>query len=341
MLFSLWSVICIVKCSGKESFGNNSTNLQSVFGENATLVRDPSALQHIFVTWTIVETLLVTTTNSLTLIILWRYAGLEIPSNIFIAWLTFSDLFGAVLSPFDIATIYLTGGRAWTIACFGSILIGTILYFNNAAALCAISIDRLIFIKYALEYHTIFPVKKAIRIVWTITVVTVGVVVLCCCIGYQAEVHEETTIGSCIYFLRLTYSSRVVLAVPYCLLQLITIGCYIQLGIIAYRQKRAIGTTEAPTLPNQIVESDFKIAKVMFTILLVFVGCNVMLSIQPILFGNLDSQKSEQIIRLLNCVWRINMWVNPIIYVWKSKRFREHVNKFLKDIPGAMHITCR
>ena len=314
---------------------NNSTSHSTFEGNTTVFEQYRLVLQHAFVAWLTLEALLVVLTNSVTLIILWKYARFETPSNIFIACLTLADLSTAAAFPLILGTIYLPFGSVWSAACFGSLFIGIAPYSINIAALCTIAIDRLIYIKYALEYHTFVTVKKAKISVCIILLFTFILIGSSLGIGYQKAAFDEGLIDSCIYFRSITYPSRLVIAVPSMLFMSITICCYIKIGLIAYQQSRAVAPAGGGPNPDLQMESNFKIAKVMFNILIVFIGCNSVMIIQPLCIQYLDGPLLEIVIRVLGVVWKVNTWINPIIYVWKSKKFRTHVLNFLRNIPGA------
>ena len=109
----------------------NETN----YTQNITSETPSESYEEVFLFLKAFDTSLVILTNSLTMVILYKYAKLETPSNIFTAWLTLSDLLFACALPFNIASTYLTTGLPWTLCCFFQIYIGAASSLCNCVAL--------------------------------------------------------------------------------------------------------------------------------------------------------------------------------------------------------------
>ena len=292
---------------------------------------ETSVFRNISFFWKILDPVLIIVTNSLTMRILCKHALLETPSNIFIAWLTLSDLCFAAFFPFYILEVYVPSGLGWTISCILKLYIGAATSLGNILALLVIGIDRLIYILYSLKYYTIVTVKRAWVTVTVLALISLLVPLPCVTFGYQGNYDD----GICVSHVSLTPPAIMVIGLSLFIFIPFTVGCYIKIGLVALKQKRAISSLETGTMHPDNSTSDFKITKVMLNVLIVYIGCNVMLILPSILGRFLEGSQKEVMYDLTTGIWRINKWVNPIIYVWKSKRFRNHIRQFWKNTPFA------
>ena len=309
---------------------NESSNLS----EYANLTNGEPGIQmfrDFILGWNIFDAILIIATNSLTMIILCIYAKLETPSNVFIAWLTLSDLCFAARVPFDILLMYFSEGLGWTTACILKLYIGASASISNGLALCVISIDRLMYMVYSLEYHTIMTVRKVRATVSSLVVFSVLLPLLCYLFGYQGRYTD----GKCETHIGMHVLAGAILSLPIFIVMPITIGCYIKIGLVALAQKRAISAAASGPVPPTETGTDYKITKVMLNVLVIYIGCNFMLFLVSLLSAFLSGFQKEIMYGVVIGFWRVNKWVNPVIYVWKSKRFRKHIQRFLKNTPFA------
>ena len=279
--------------------------------------------------WKVFDMLLIIVINSLTMIILCKHARLETPSNIFIAWLTLSDLCFAGSIPFNILVMYLPSGIGWTISCIFKLYFSAVTSLSNCFALFVISVDRLIYITFSLEYYTILTRRKALAIVATLFLISLAFPLLCIMFGFQGKFTDER----CTFPVSLNWTAAIILSVPFYIFIPITVGCYIKIGCVAFKQKRAISAFETGPATHTNNGPDFKIAKVMLNVLIIYVGCNFMLVVPWMFRSFREGIYQETVYDVAFGIWRINKWVNPVIYVWKSKRFRTHVKRFWKNTP--------
>ena len=323
----------------RQSIGSNMNNISSnsshLFNQSADSEESQpfGNVVNIFVAWNVLEKLVTVLSNGMTLIILCNYARLETPSNVFIAGLTLSDLFSAAALPFTIASVYLPAGLWWNISCIVHICIATATSFLNTTLLLVIAIDRLVYMVYSLTYHLLVTVRRAIAVVcflWIVgTLFSVSVTLL----GYESAYLEGTLSGSCIPYYALNLKARLLTGTPYFVCIPFTILCYVKIGLIARRQRMAIAAAQPGNGPpaNNPTAPDHKIAKVMLNVLVIYVLSNSMVLLQPLVIRFLVGSQRELLFRIMIIIKRISTWVNPVVYVWKSKRFRQHVKNFVRN----------
>ena len=305
---------------------SNGTN----YTHNFTSETPNESYKEVFLFLKAFDTSLIILTNSLTMVILSKYAKLETPSNIFTAWLTLSDLLFVCALPFNIASTYLTPGHPWTLCCYFQIYIGAASSLCNCVALFAIGLDSLLYIVYSLEYYSIVTVRRAWTIVTSVTLTCLLYILLCVVFGYTDTASEGYLSRACIFNSAITRTAARIMAIPFIILIPVTVGCYIKIGLVALKQSRTIAA--APM--SQVAPSNmhrFKIAKVMLNVLIVYIGCNIVFVAYPLIVDFLHGVEREIVLSVVHFLWKVNKWVNPIIYVWKSPRFREHVENFSKD----------
>ena len=307
---------------------NVSSNLSSF--ENMTICQvGLLACSELFLLWKALDTCLTLFTNCITMVILCRYARLETPSNVFIAWLTLSDLFYAVSFPFTIGVTYLPSGVGWTMSCFSQLCIGVSMSMCNCLAIFMIAVDRLLYIVLSLEYHTILTVRKAYVSAASLTVISVVFTTACLLIGYRDSPPD----GMCAPFLSVDQKIRSILGAPLIIFIPLTVGCYIKIGLVARKQNNSIAAFQPGALPQGNQASKFKVAKVMANVLILFTICNILLLLQPFMVRSIEGISYEVSYQLMFCIWRVNKWLNPAIYVLGSKRFRSQIKSFVRDTP--------
>ena len=128
---------------------NSSANMSDC-AQNTSCGVGITFVPGIVVSLSVMELILITLSNSLTMIILWKYAKLETPRNIFIACLTLADLVSAMSIPFKITVWYVPRGLGWTISCVLYLFIHMSTTMINTSSLFLIGADSLMYILYAL-----------------------------------------------------------------------------------------------------------------------------------------------------------------------------------------------
>ena len=311
----------------------NVTTVSTNYTYNATADEGLPYMKELFAGWHFIETLLIIVTNGLTLVLLCKYAKLETTSNVLIAWLTIVDLLSAASFPFVIAFLILPPGPGWTASCFVHVSIVVTSTFLNSMALCAIAVDQLMYIICALRYHTIMSIKRAYLIIAILSPVGVIYISSNLAIGYTVQYDNGLFPGACISHVTLDGNVKLAFAVPLVITNLITIGCHIKISLVAWEQKRAIALMENPVaMVAHCKQSDFRVSTVMRSVVIVYLGCNLLFILQILFHLCLKGFYRELSIRIVFNIWRVNAWVNPFIYVWKSKRFRGHAEKLFKNI---------
>ena len=287
----------------------------------------------IVVSLTVLELILITLSNSLTMIILWKYAKLEIPRNIFIACLTLADLVSAMAVPFKLAVWYVPRGLGWTISCVLYLFIQISTTMINISSLFLIGADSLMYILYALRYHTIMTKTRAIQISITFTACSLIFVLVCLSFGYQEVSTGVLATEQCNPNFSILGAIMEVMIIPSLIFVPCTVVCYIIVVLIALKQRREIAAAGQAAAQEPANESDFKIAKITGKVLIVYICCNIMFIMQRLTLDFLKDPYRVILFYMAQFIWRLNRWVNPLIYVWTSKRFRQHISNFLRHSP--------
>ena len=309
------------------NYTDNSPN----YTDNSTLeVPIPESVAIVFIALQVFDKLLAALTNGFTFFILCKYTRLETSSNVFVCCLAVTGIFFAASLPFNLLSMYLPPGPDWTFSCFGQLFMTFTASMMNSLALCVIAIDRLLYIVYSLEYHSIVTVKRAQITVCVILVLSVLYNVACVSIGYLDNPNKGPISRPCNMYYSLKEEMKNFVGLPFVLFAPVTIGCYIKIGYIAFKQKRAIAAEGPAPLPAVANQSDYKVTRVMLNVLLIYLFCHLIIFLQPVWFHYLQSPMLEVFVKLTFLIWRTNMWINPVIYAWKSEKFRQHVNAFFR-----------
>ena len=301
---------------------NSSVNMSDC-AQNITCVLHVVAL--------VLEIILITLSNSLTMIILWKYAKLETPRNVFIACLTLADLFSAMAVPFKIAVGYVPRGLHWTTSCILHLLIRLSTSMISSVSLFFIGADCLMYILYALQYHTIITKTKAVQISFAFTACSLIFVLVCLSLRYQETSTGDLATVQCVANFSLTDTVKKVMIIPFAISIPCTVVCYIAVGLIALKQRRAIAAEGQAAAQGPANESDFKIAKIMSKVLILFICCSFMLVMQKFTLEYFRGPYREILFNMIQFIWRLSSWLNPLIYVWTSKRFRQHIHDCFRD----------
>ena len=309
-----------------------TTNLSDLT-QNITIDGQTNIAEYFFVSWYIFEKMLVVLTNSFTVLLLWKYAKLETPSTIFIACLTITDLLSAAGLPSFLGSTYLPRGLGWTLSCISMLFIRMVTSLMSSTILCVIAVDRLLYVHHALQYHTVMTLRRATTAVVAVATFSLVFSTLCMGTGYQNPSDGDSVVGDCIAFMAIKKQVGLVIGIPHYLLIPITVCCYIKIGLIALKQRRAITAVE--TGHSMMAQTNFRIAKVMLTVFIVYIISNAAKIVQPVLYLYLHGAPRELVFRLCRTILNVTTWINPIIYVWKSKRFRQHVRNFLGNYTGS------
>ena len=125
----------------------------------------------------------------------------------------------------------------------------------------------------------------------------------------------------------------------YCVV-LLTIGFYMVVARIAYKQGRAIAALNQPfdTIEASINKKAWKFIKFFGTILGVYLGSILPQFGLSVFIGtramDLYMVKVE---RITNVIYWMNIWINPIIYMWALEDFRKAFKKLVKGNNTQVH----
>ena len=200
---------------------------------------------------------------------------------------------------------------------------------GNMFSILVISIDRYIYIAHSLRYHAIVT---RTRVIISLTVVWAYI---CLCTPIMFLNNQLRTGTPCKYGLFLESTLYKYFINPqFFIIILLTIGFYVAIAKIAYKQSRAIAALNQPydTIEASAMRDSWRIIKMLGTVLGVY-----LLSILPqysmtiVLRSYGASLTLLKIEKITVLIYYANSWVNPLIYVWKLKDFKTVLRKLLKS----------
>ena len=174
---------------------------------------------------------------------------------------------------------------------------------------------------------------RAIQISITFTACSLIFVLVCLSFGYQEVSTGVFTTEQCNPNFSILGAIMEVMIIPSLIFVPCTVVCYIIVVLIALKQRHAIAAAGQAAAHEQANESDFKIAKIMGKVLIVYICCNIMFIMQRLTLDFFKDPYRIILFYMAQFIWRLNSWVNPLIYVWTSKRFRQQISNFLRDSP--------
>ena len=254
--------------------------------------------------------------NSLVMLAVFKYENLRSIPDFFISSLAFSDFFVCFIylplliynynhftsqvtqqnSSFDIAKSFF----------------GHCSLFASVTNMFAVTVDRVIAIRFPLKYQTIMTVKpalSAIALVWLISL-TFGVV-------YAREIVSR--------FVILAYSI---------LLMVATMGMYGYIFFIAKRQENKVQPLSSATQAHASTarqKAEKKAAKTIFTVVGIYALCWLPLLLLPAIVNpSKNPVLFKKYFPWMQTVLSCNSALNPYVYCMRSHKYRTQFAKLLR-----------
>ena len=207
---------------------------------------------------------------------------------------------------------------------------------GNMLSILFISVDRYIYIAYALRYHAIVTNTRIgilLATTWIYLVFAVPIM-------FWFSQHLELGVP-CKWQLFLDENLVMFIIFPQSLCAILsTIGFYLAIARIAYKQSKAIAALNQPfdTIEASINKKSWKFIKLLGTILGVY-----LVSILPqyimnfLLHGSRRDILTIKLEKITTILFWSNIWVNPIIYVWRLEDFRKVLQKLVNRYGNTVH----
>lgn len=269
-------------------------------------------------------------------------------TNYFIFSLAISDLLTALLSmPFDVEDNFThLGWRKGEFMCNFRVFMYLIAAPTSLLNLMAVSLDRFFAISWPLKYYTVMKPKIALLVIamiwlYTLTFTTVGMV-------SWPYSERSVTNGQCRFNIH-PYYSGVNSAVNFILPAVITCVIYFNIYMIARKHAKRIAKQEASLPPvlscsnedsgamtseKKRISKNIKAAKTIAIIVSTFLLCWMPLTLTSMI-GVFCGKKcffrvSLQLWRVFLVLAYANSAMNPILYSFFNKEFRESFLKLFK-----------
>ncbi len=249
--------------------------------------------------------------NTLTVIAIAKFEYLQTVSNSHLVSLAVADLIHAVMHSCFSFIIYFVDSL-WLYFCVMKDIFGYISYDGNILSIFLISLDRFVFIHRPLRYSTLMTKRRVLvllSLIWVYTCsLTVALNVLSVAdkreTGYCDLVDSSPLLAFWVFQPTFWVSS--------CCIVLM----YSSIAFMAYKQRKRVA--HEMNVSGESSSGDHKISRMMTSV----VGVYFILNIPVLLvmsFG--DSYSIWGYITTI--IFRINTWVNPLIYCIQNKMFRK------------------
>ena len=267
--------------------------------------------------------------NLLTVIAVACFESLHNCTSYFICSLAVADLMTGIMTSTAVALHFLgIYDPLYIPICRVHITLSLVSIFNNVCSILSIAVDRYIFIAHGLRYLVLVTPTRtflAIGFTWLYIITETSLL-----IGLSKGPMTPT---ACNYFLFLSKMVYNNISIPrFVVLSLITVGFYIAISCIAYKQGKKIAALKQPydTYEATTNRQQKRIAKMMIMILGTYFICyipQIVISILERVYT--DSMAILVLEKISSLVFWTNTWINPMIYAWKSKDFRVAFRKLL------------
>ena len=269
--------------------------------------------------------------NVLTIVAVACFESLQNNTNYLICSLAVADLLGGTVTPMVIAHHLLKDKPIFIPLCLVEKTISALSTLTNLVSISWIAIDRFIFIAHPLHYPMWVTPRRTFYVITISWILSITEVVGLFSIG--ANLKMGMTCKLPVFLSNLVFNQ---IFVPQIFVfAFITLCFYVAICRIAYKQGQAIAalnqsynTHEATTNPQQK-----RIAKMMITVLGTYFACYLPQIAASIILNSKRTVFNQMVERGTVLIYWANIWLNPVIYAWKSKDFKVAFRKLLRLKP--------
>lgn len=285
-----------------------------------------TTFETVFITFQITIMIIIVCGSSLVLIAFGKFNHLQTSSGKFVANLSASDLCLGLSLPFQISFFFFPSLNLSKEAC---LLRYEVIIFTSTSSLISLLftvIDRHIAVTYPLRYTMIMSDRTAdilIGVVW-IYALSISCPPL---LGY----NTFDTAPLCAYELVMAKPYRLIVALHFICLPTIMFIIYCRIFYMAWSHRRTIMAqqTGGSYVVNTSLKRETKTAVVMATVMLFFTLCWLPFSTIQVAQAVEFSVHRAFISNFLVFLGLFNSIMNPFIYVWKNKQYKEAFRKIL------------
>lgn len=288
----------------------------------------------VFISVRLVWLLLSVFGNTLVIIAVWRFTELRTTTNYLIVNLAISDgLQGFLGLPLLVLTELSETVQQWKLHCMVTIIILLITSGGNNFSICAIAIERFIYIHYPLRYHLIVTPKRlntGIVVSWVYISV---LMILSVWLGNAIDIKDNSqSVHLCdTRFIILSDVYTFVILGHLFMFIIVTIILY---AYIAYTALKANSRTHSITASVACVRDTSSVQIKVTKMLALVLGIYLAVYLPSVILGPFISEGDhgswKEIVRyLFLLLFYINTWINPCIYAWKANDFRKAFIKLL------------
>ena len=269
--------------------------------------------------------------NPLTVIAVVHFERLQNNTNYLICSLAVADMLGCIILPVYLAQEMLVDEPVYVPLCLIHRTISTISNLMNFFSILGIAIDRYLFIAHGIHYAvwvTFTRVYTIAGITWVFGIAEITAIIV--------GDHHLTVGVACKYTSFLPNRAYMILLPQVAILMVLTVVAYVAVARIAYAQGKAIAALNQPyaTYEASLNRQQTKIAKMMGTVLGTYFACYIPQGIGIGIQGSAQTSFWLHYEKLQVIVYWANIWLNPLIYAWKSEDFRVAFRKLLGFKPA-------
>ncbi|XP_063447753.1 adenosine receptor A2b-like [Mytilus trossulus] len=292
---------------------------------NSTTDTNISTFEIAIVTFQVLIMFFIVTGNVLVLCAFKRFHHLQTSTGRFIANLAIADLCLGITLPFQISFFFYPELNFIIESC---LLRFELIIFTSTSSLLSLFftvVDRYIAVLYPLRYHVIMSEKVAnilICIVW-IYAATLAIIPL---LGYNTFKSGMF----CAYELVMATSYRLLVALHFIVLPVIMFLIYCRVFFVAWSHKKKIMSEQCFNTSIHVrIQKEMKMAVIMAVVMLGFSLCWLPFAVIQIIQALEFSVNRAFISNFLVFLGLLNSVINPFIYVWKNKQYKEAFRKII------------
>ena len=300
-------------------------------GENSTCDDGGLGLSQFSIAFYVFRTFeaLLSLGNILTICAVVKFRNMHTPANVFIVGLAVFDIYGFLDVCFLYALAYCPKmtWHVWKSVCLVKETLDLISVAGNLLFTCWIAIDRFISLFYALRYYSIATVRRYIIIAVTTAVYCSVVPTMATVLGNNLTVNEYQI---CTHITMVTRIPRFIIFGHIALAFSITFAVYCRIACLAHRMAaNPPGYTEEHRIARIRFERQYKVTKMMATVLGTYYICNVPAPVVSALLPSDPKGWQQHVYYATVVLFCSTSFVDPIIYAWKDPKFRRSYKKCL------------